>query len=223
MDKVRVAIIGVGNCASSFVQGVEFYKDAKDKDFVPGLMHVRLGGYHIRDIEFSAAFDIDKNKVGKDLSEAVFTYPNNTYKFSPVPRSGVPVHRGMTHDGLGEYLSRIIKKANETIYGVEKFDEAVANQFYMASDDGPSFLDRLEGSLSISPKYQTGSQIGIESIVDLSELSAVGLSIKPSQSDIDYLYFDSATHSGYPVNDSSYSWLRIDSDHANTYGLELEY
>ncbi len=111
MDKVRVAIIGVGNCASSFVQGVQYYKNAKDNDFVPGLMHVNLGGYHIKDIEFSAAFDIDKNKVGKDLSEAVFTYPNNTYKFSSVLRSGVPVHRGMTHDGLGEYLSKIIQKA----------------------------------------------------------------------------------------------------------------
>jgi myo-inositol-1-phosphate synthase len=111
MDKVRVAIIGVGNCASSFVQGVEYYRNAKEKDFVPGLMHVNLGGYHIRDIEFSAAFDIDKRKVGKDLSEAVFTYPNNTYKFCPVPGLKVPVHRGMTHDGLGEYLSKIIQKA----------------------------------------------------------------------------------------------------------------
>jgi myo-inositol-1-phosphate synthase len=111
MDKVRVAIIGVGNCASSFVQGVEYYKNASPKDFVPGLMHVNLGGYHIRDVEFSAAFDIDKNKVGKDLSEAIFTYPNNTYKFTSVPRFGIPVHRGMTHDGLGEYLSKIIQKA----------------------------------------------------------------------------------------------------------------
>jgi myo-inositol-1-phosphate synthase len=111
MDKVRVAIIGVGNCASSFVQGVEFYKNAKDDDFVPGLMHVNLGGYHIRDIVFSAAFDIDKNKVRKDLSDAIFTYPNNTYKFSRVPFLDVPVHRGMTHDGLGEYLSKIIQKA----------------------------------------------------------------------------------------------------------------
>ena len=111
MDKVRVAIIGVGNCASSFVQGVEYYRNAKEKDFVPGLMHVNLGGYHIRDIEFSAAFDIDKRKVGKDVSEAVFTYPNNTYKFCPVPGLKVPVHRGMTHDGLGKYLSEIIQKA----------------------------------------------------------------------------------------------------------------
>ncbi|MFH1687485.1 MAG: inositol-3-phosphate synthase [bacterium] len=111
MGKVRVAIIGVGNCASSLVQGVEFYKKAKDEDQVPGLMHVNLGGYHIRDIEFSAAIDIDKNKVGKDLSEAIFTAPNNTYKFSSVPKTGVKVQRGMTHDGLGKYLSEIIEKA----------------------------------------------------------------------------------------------------------------
>jgi len=109
--KVRVAIIGVGNCASSFVQGVEYYKQAKESDLVPGLMHVNLGGYHIRDIEFSAAFDIDRKKVGKDLSEAIFTWPNNTYTFCKVPPKGIPVHRGMTHDGLGKYLSEIIEKA----------------------------------------------------------------------------------------------------------------
>src|SRR5712671_6430148 len=111
MGKIRVGIIGVGNCASSLVQGVHYYRNAKDTDFVPGLMHVNLGGYHIRDIEFSAAIDIDKNKVGKDLSEAIYTWPNNTYKFADVPRSGVPVARGMTHDGLGLYLSKIIHKA----------------------------------------------------------------------------------------------------------------
>jgi len=111
MGKIRVGIIGVGNCASSFVQGVEYYKNARDDEFVPGLMHANLGGYHISDIEFSAAFDIDKNKVGKDLSEAVFTKPNNTFKFSDVPHKGVKVHRGMTHDGLGKYLSEIIEKA----------------------------------------------------------------------------------------------------------------
>jgi myo-inositol-1-phosphate synthase len=110
-DKVRVAIIGVGNCASSLVQGVEYYKNAPADAFVPGLMHVNLGGYHIGDIEFSAAIDIDKNKVGKDLSEAVFTSPNNTYKFSDVPDLGVRVARGMTHDGLGKYLSEVIEKA----------------------------------------------------------------------------------------------------------------
>jgi myo-inositol-1-phosphate synthase len=111
MAKVRVAIIGVGNCASSFVQGVHFYRNAKDDDRVPGLMHVNLGGYHIRDIEFSAAIDIDKNKVGKDLAEAIYVKPNNTYKFASVPKSGITVQRGMTHDGLGKYLSKIITKA----------------------------------------------------------------------------------------------------------------
>jgi myo-inositol-1-phosphate synthase len=110
-NKVRVAIIGVGNCASSLVQGVEFYKNAKDTDRVPGLMHVNLGGYRIKDIEFTAAFDVVDTKVGKDLSEAIFSYPNNTYKFSDVPHLNVPVHRGMTHDGLGRYLSEILKKA----------------------------------------------------------------------------------------------------------------
>ncbi|MGE5176285.1 MAG: inositol-3-phosphate synthase [Hyphomicrobiales bacterium] len=111
MGKIRVGIIGVGNCASSLVQGVHYYRNAKDTDFVPGLMHVNLGGYHIRDIEFSAAVDIDKNKVGRDLAEAIYTWPNNTYKFCDVPRLGVPVARGMTHDGLGQYLSKIIQKA----------------------------------------------------------------------------------------------------------------
>lgn len=109
--KVRVAIIGVGNCASSLVQGVYFYRNAADTDRIPGLMHVNLGGYHIRDIEFSAAFDVVDTKVGKDLSEAIFAYPNNTYKFTDVPHLNVPVYRGMTHDGLGKYLSQIVRKA----------------------------------------------------------------------------------------------------------------
>ncbi|HEX3721913.1 MAG TPA: inositol-3-phosphate synthase [Nitrolancea sp.] len=110
-DKIRVAIIGVGNCASSLVQGIEYYKNANPSEFVPGLMHVELGGYHVRDVEFSAAFDIDINKVGKDLSEAIYAEPNNTYRFADVPHLGVPVYRGMTHDGLGKYLSEVITKA----------------------------------------------------------------------------------------------------------------
>jgi myo-inositol-1-phosphate synthase len=111
-DKVRVAIIGVGNCASSFVQGVHYYKDADPSEPVPGLMHVDLGGYHVRDIEFSAAFDIDAEKVGKPLHEAIFAGQNNTLKFdAEVPDLGVEVMRGMTHDGLGKYLSEKITKA----------------------------------------------------------------------------------------------------------------
>ena len=111
-DTVNVAIIGVGNCASSLVQGVEFYRDAAPDEFVPGLMHVDLGGYHVRDIRFTAAFDIDARKVGRDLSEAVFAEPNNTIKLSDVPYQGIEVQRGMTHDGLGKYLSEVITKAD---------------------------------------------------------------------------------------------------------------
>ncbi|MCD6169420.1 MAG: inositol-3-phosphate synthase [Candidatus Latescibacteria bacterium] len=140
MSKVNVAIIGVGNCASSLIQGVEFYKNAKETDFVPGLMHVNLGGYHVRDIQFVAAFDIDKNKVGKDLSEAIFTYPNNTYKFADVPNLGVKVHRGMTHDGLGKYLSEIIKKApgsTDDIVGIlkETKTDVVINYLPVGSEE----------------------------------------------------------------------------------------
>ncbi len=111
MAKVRVAIIGVGNCSSSLVQGVTYYKNAKEGNMIPGIMHTRLGGYHVGDIEFSFGIDIDKNKVGKDLAEAIYTKPNNTYRFCDVPKLNVPVVRGMTHDGLGYYLSQIIQKA----------------------------------------------------------------------------------------------------------------
>jgi myo-inositol-1-phosphate synthase len=109
--KVRVAIIGVGNCASSLVQGVHYYRNAKDTDTVPGLMHVNLGGYHVKDIEFTLGIDVNAVKVGKDLSEAIFAFPNNTFKFTDVPHMNVPVVRGMTHDGLGKYLSEVIEKA----------------------------------------------------------------------------------------------------------------
>jgi len=111
LGSINVAIIGVGNCCSSLVQGIHYYKKAKDVEFVPGLMHVNLGGYHISDINFVAAFDIDKNKVGKDLGKAIYVSPNNTYRFCDVPELGVKVERGMTHDGLGKYLSQIIEKA----------------------------------------------------------------------------------------------------------------
>ena len=109
--KVRVAVVGVGNVASSLVQGLQFYKDASDEDTVPGLMHPRVGGYHISDIELTAGFDIDVEKVGKDLSQAIFAGPNNAVKFAEVPFLDVPVYRGMTHDGLGKYLKQVITKA----------------------------------------------------------------------------------------------------------------
>ena len=110
-DKVRVAIIGVGNCANSLLQGVEYYKDADRDAFVPGLMHVDLGGYHISDIEFTAAFDVVKGKVGEDLADAIWAHPNDTIKFAKVPKTGIKVSRGMTHDGIGKYLAEIVEKA----------------------------------------------------------------------------------------------------------------
>lgn len=121
--KVRVAIIGVGNCASALIQGVEYYKNAKPEDQVPGLMHVNLGGYHIKEIEFTAAFDVVASKVGQDLSEAIHAEPNNTVKFSDVPKTGIRVARGMTHDGIGKYLSQVVEKApgpTDDIVGILK-------------------------------------------------------------------------------------------------------
>ena len=110
-DKVRVAIIGVGNCANSLLQGVEYYKDAPGRPVVPGLMHVNLGGYHVSDIEFMAAFDVVKGKVGDDLADAIWAHPNDTIKFADVPKTGIKVSRGMTHDGIGKYLSQVVEKA----------------------------------------------------------------------------------------------------------------
>ena len=139
-DKVRVALIGVGNCASSLVQGVEYYKEATSDDFVPGLMHVDLGGYHIRDVEFSAAFDVTTDKVGKDLSEAIWAHPNNTVKFSDVPKTGVTVERGMTHDGLGKYLSEVVTKApgeTDDVVGIlkETGTDVVVNYLPVGSEE----------------------------------------------------------------------------------------
>ncbi|MBN2454468.1 inositol-3-phosphate synthase [Candidatus Woesearchaeota archaeon] len=140
MGEINVAIIGVGNCASSLVQGVHYYRDAKEGEFVPGLMHVNLGGYHIRDINFVAAFDIDKNKVGKDISEAIFTEPNNTYKFTDVPPLEVVVSRGMTNGSLGKYLSQVIEKAPGTTADIEGIlketkTDVVLNYLPVGSDD----------------------------------------------------------------------------------------
>src|SRR5436305_4708723 len=109
-DRVRVALVGVGNCANSLLQGVEYYKDAPDDQFVPGLMHVNLGGYHVSDIEFTAAFDVTTDKVGKDLADAIWAHPNDTIKFSDAPQTGIKLSRGMTHDGLGKYISEVVTK-----------------------------------------------------------------------------------------------------------------
>jgi myo-inositol-1-phosphate synthase len=139
-DKVRVAIIGVGNCANSLLQGVEYYKDAPDDQFVPGLMHVNLGGYHVRDVEFVAAFDVVEGKVGKDLSEAMWAHPNDTIKFADVNKTGITVSRGMTHDGLGKYLSEIVTKAEgptDDVVGIlrETGADVVVNYLPVGSEE----------------------------------------------------------------------------------------
>jgi myo-inositol-1-phosphate synthase len=139
-DKVRVAVIGVGNCANSLVQGVEYYKDATPDEFVPGLMHVDLGGYHISDVEFTAAFDVTTDKVGKDLADAIWAHPNNTIKFADVPKTGITVSRGMTHDGLGKYLSEIVTKApgeTDDVVGIlrETGTDVVVNYLPVGSEE----------------------------------------------------------------------------------------
>jgi myo-inositol-1-phosphate synthase len=138
-EKVRVALVGVGNCANSLLQGVEYYNDAPDDQFVPGLMHVNLGGYHISDIEFTAAFDVTTDKVGKDLSEAIWAHPNDTIKFADVPKTGVKVSRGMTHDGLGKYISEVVTKApgeTDDVVGIlrDTQTDVVVNYLPVGSD-----------------------------------------------------------------------------------------
>jgi len=138
--KVRVAIIGVGNCACSLVQGVEYYKDAEPGTFVPGLMHVDLGGYQIGDVEFTAAFDVTTDKVGKDLADAIWAHPNNTIKFADVPKTGITVNRGMTHDGLGKYLSEVVTKApgeTDDVVGIlkETGTDIVVNYLPVGSEE----------------------------------------------------------------------------------------
>ncbi len=139
-ERVRVAIIGVGNCANSLVQGVQYYRDAAPDQFVPGLMHVDLGGYHVRDIEFTAAFDVVEGKVGRDLAEAIWARPNDTIKFADVPKLGVKVHRGMTHDGIGKYLSEVVSKApgeTDDVVGIlrETGTDVVVNYLPVGSEE----------------------------------------------------------------------------------------
>jgi myo-inositol-1-phosphate synthase len=143
-DKVRVAIIGVGNCANSLLQGVEYYEDAPDDQFVPGLMHVNLGGYHVRDVEFVAAFDVVEGKVGKDLSEAIWAHPNDTIKFADVKKTGITVSRGMTHDGIGKYLSQVVTKAEgptDDVVGIlkETGADVVVNYLPVGSEEATTW------------------------------------------------------------------------------------
>ena len=139
-DKVRVAIIGVGNCANSLLQGIEYYKNASPEESVPGLMHVDLGGYHISDIEFVAAFDVVKGKVGVDLADAIWAHPNDTIKFSDIPKTGVTVSRGMTLDGIGKYLAEVVEKApgeTDDVVGIlkDRKVDVVVNYLPVGSED----------------------------------------------------------------------------------------
>ena len=140
MGKVRVALIGVGNCASSLVQGIHKYVEMPDDADVPGIMHTKVGDYKIEDIQVVAAFDIDENKVGRDLSEAIFTKPNNTLKFSDVPNMGVPVDRGMTHDSIGKYVAPLVKKSGHPTANIvsilqEREVDVVINYLPVGSED----------------------------------------------------------------------------------------
>src|SRR5215469_13653661 len=139
-DKVRVAIVGVGNCSNSFMQGLTYYKDAKADEFVPGLMHVDLGGYHIRDVEVVAAFDVVKGKVGVDVADAIWAHPNDTIKFAEVAHTGVTVSRGMTLDGIGKYLSQVVEKdegSTDDVVGIlrDREVDVVVNYLPVGSED----------------------------------------------------------------------------------------
>jgi myo-inositol-1-phosphate synthase len=141
---IRVAIAGVGNCASSLIQGVHYYAEASPEEKVPGLMHVDLGGYHVRDLEFVAAFDVDAAKVGKDLSEAIFSGPNNTYRFADVPQLGVVVQRGPTLDGLGKYLRQVIRESSAPAVDVaqvlrETQADVLINYLPVGSEEGARY------------------------------------------------------------------------------------
>jgi myo-inositol-1-phosphate synthase len=170
-NKVRVAVIGVGNCASSLVQGVHFYREASDEESVPGLMHVRLGGYHVRDIQFTAAFDVNQTKVGKDLAEAIYADPNNTCRFCDVPDLGVRVARGMTHDGIGKYLRQVVRKASgptDDIVGILKSTRTdvvvsylpvgseMATKWYVEQvlDAGCAFINCIPVFIASAPYWQ---------------------------------------------------------------------
>jgi myo-inositol-1-phosphate synthase len=170
MGSVRVAIVGVGNCASSLVQGVEYYRNADPAERVPGLMHVDFGGYHVRDVQFVAAFDVDAKKVGQDLAAAIVSSENNTIKLCDVPPTGVTVQRGPTHDGLGQYYQEIIQESDEAPVDVVEALKAAqvdvvvsylpvgseqADKFYAqaAIDAGCAFVNALPVFIASDPVW----------------------------------------------------------------------
>ncbi|WP_124055405.1 inositol-3-phosphate synthase [Arcanobacterium ihumii] len=170
MSKIRVGIVGVGNCASSLVQGVHFYRDANPSDTIPGLMHVNFGGYHVKDVEFVVAFDVDADKVGKDLSEAIWSGQNNTFKFTDVPEIGVKVSRGKTLDGLGEYYRATIDESDapevdvvqtlkdaqvDVLVSYLPVGSEEADKFYAqcAIDAGVAFVNCLPVFIASNPQW----------------------------------------------------------------------
>ncbi|HLU27711.1 MAG TPA: inositol-3-phosphate synthase [Glycomyces sp.] len=170
MGKLRVAIVGVGNCASSLVQGVEYYRDAAVDDRIPGLMHVQFGDYHVRDVEFVAAFDVDAKKVGQDLSSAINASENNTIQFAEVPPTGVTVQRGPTLDGMGQYYDEMVSESSEQPVDVAKAlrdaqvdvvvcylpvgSEEAAKYYAQASiDAGCAFVNALPVFIASDPEW----------------------------------------------------------------------
>jgi myo-inositol-1-phosphate synthase len=194
MGSVRVAIVGVGNCASSLVQGVEYYKDAQPDSAVPGLMHVQFGPYHVSDVEFVAAFDVDAKKVGQDLSHAIFASENNTLKFTDVPPSGVVVQRGHTLDGLGKYYSQTITESDDpAVDMVQALRDAevdvlvsylpvgseLADKFYAqcAIDAGVGFVNALPVFIASDPEWAAKFEAAGVPIVGDDIKSQVGATI----------------------------------------------
>ncbi|GIG57962.1 myo-inositol-1-phosphate synthase [Longispora fulva] len=194
MGSVRVAIVGVGNCASSLVQGVEYYRNADPAERVPGLMHVKFGDYHVNDVEFVAAFDVDAKKVGRDLSEAIVASENNTIKLCDVPPTGVTVQRGPTHDGLGEYYTEMVDESDETPVDVAAalrearvdvvvaylpVGSEVAAKFYAqaAIDAGCAFVNALPVFIASDPEWAAKFEAAGLPIVGDDIKSQVGATI----------------------------------------------